>query len=58
MDNDASCRVVIIGNIKVKMFHGVIRSLCDVRHIPDLSKNMISLGTLTVMVLITNLPME
>ena len=44
--NDASCRVVGVGNIRVKMFDGVIRTLCDVRHVPDIRKNMISLGTL------------
>ena len=46
MGNDASCRVVRMGNIKVKMFDGVIRTLCDVRHVLDLGKNMILLGTL------------
>ena len=46
MGNDASCRVVEIENIRVKMFDGVIRTLCDVRHVPDLRKNLISLGTL------------
>ena len=46
MGNDASCRVVRIGNIRVKMFDGVIKTLCDVRHVPDLRKNVISLGTL------------
>ena len=44
--NDASCRVVETGNIRVKMFDGVIRTLCGVRHVPDLRKNVISLGTL------------
>lgn len=28
------------------MFDGAIRTLCDVRHIPYLRKNMISLSTL------------
>ena len=46
MGNDASCRTVRMGNIRVKMFDGVIKTLCDVRHIPDLRKNMISLRTL------------
>ena len=46
MGNDASCRVVGMGNIKVKMFDGVIRTLCDVRHVLNLRKNLISLGTL------------
>ncbi|KAL6322109.1 hypothetical protein AAG906_005046 [Vitis piasezkii] len=46
MGNDASCKVVGIGNIIIKMFDGVARTLCDVRHVPDLRKNLISLGTL------------
>ena len=46
MGNDVSCKVIRIGNIIIKMFDGVVRMLCDVRHIPDLRKNLISLGTL------------
>ena len=46
MGNDASCKVVGIRNIRVKMFDGVIRTLCDVRYVPNLRKNPISLGTL------------
>ena len=46
MVNDASCRVLRIGNIGVKMFDGVIRTLCDVRHVHDMRKNLISLGTI------------
>ena len=46
MGNDASCRVVGMGNIRVKMFDGVIKTLCDVKHVLDLRKNLFSLGTL------------
>ena len=46
MGNDASCRVVKLGNIRVMKFDGVIRTLCVVRHVLDLRKNQISLGTL------------
>ena len=46
MGNDASCRVIGTGNIIVKMFDGVIRTLCDVRHVPNQMKDLISLGTL------------
>ena len=46
MGNDASCKVAGIGNIIIKMFDDVVRTLCDVRHVPDLRKNLISLGTL------------
>ena len=46
MGNDASCRVFGMGNIRVKMFDGVIRTLCDIRHVLDIRKNMVLLGTL------------
>ncbi|KAG8496528.1 hypothetical protein CXB51_007650 [Gossypium anomalum] len=35
-----------VGTIKVKMFDGVVRTLNDVRHIPELKRNLISLSTL------------
>ncbi|KAK2998642.1 hypothetical protein RJ639_023717 [Escallonia herrerae] len=35
-----------ISTIKIKMFDGIVRTLGDVRYIPDLKKNLISLGTL------------
>ncbi|KAL9270861.1 Retrovirus-related Pol polyprotein from transposon TNT 1-94-like protein [Drosera capensis] len=46
MGNDASCNVIGIGTIRIKMFDGVVRTLSNVRHIPELRKNLISLGTL------------
>ena len=46
MGNDASCRVFGIWNIRVKMYDGVIRKLCNVRHVLDLRMNPISLRTL------------
>ena len=46
MGNDASCKVIRIWNIKIKMFDGVVRTLCDVMHVPNLKKNLISLGVL------------
>jgi hypothetical protein len=41
-------KVIGIGNIKIKMFNGVFRTLCDVRRILDLRKNLISLGILNL----------
>ncbi|KAL5788702.1 hypothetical protein ACOSP7_005651 [Xanthoceras sorbifolium] len=35
-----------MGTVKIKMHDGVIRTLTDVRHIPDLKRNLISLSTL------------
>ena len=46
MGNDASCKAVGIGNIIIKMFDGVVRTLCDIKHVPNLRKNLISLGIL------------
>src|SRR5688572_9481091 len=46
MGNNASCKVVGIGSIRVKMFDGIERTLSNVRHVPDMKKNLISLGAL------------
>ena len=46
MGNDSSCRVVGRGLIRLKMYDGMIRELKDVRHVPDLKRNLISLGML------------
>ncbi|KAE8735061.1 hypothetical protein F3Y22_tig00000477pilonHSYRG00233 [Hibiscus syriacus] len=40
------CNIVGIGDVRIKMYDGSIRTLCGVRHIPYLKKNLISLGTL------------
>lgn len=41
MGNDTSCKVIGIGNIKVKMFDEIVKTLYNVKHMPDLRKNMI-----------------
>ena len=46
MGSNMSCKVVGIGSIRINMHDGVVRTLTNVRHIPDLKKNLISLGTL------------
>ena len=46
MGNDATCPITGIGTMKIKMFDEVVRVLSNVRHIPDLRKNSISLGVL------------
>ncbi|KAG8473502.1 hypothetical protein CXB51_035665 [Gossypium anomalum] len=46
MGNNASCKIAGVGTIKVKIFDGVVRTLSDVRHVPELKKNLISLSTL------------
>ncbi|GAB2213209.1 hypothetical protein Droror1_Dr00021231 [Drosera rotundifolia] len=44
MSNNAVCEIVEIGVVKVRMYDGVVRTLGDVRYIPDLRKNLISVG--------------
>ena len=43
LENNVVCKVVGVGTIKVKMFGNVARTLMDVRHVPDLQNNLISL---------------
>ena len=46
LGNNASYRITGIRTIKIKMYDGVIKTLGDVRHVPDLKRNLISLSTL------------
>ncbi|KAG8492522.1 hypothetical protein CXB51_009769 [Gossypium anomalum] len=46
MRNNASCKIVGVGIIKVKMFDGVVRTLSDVRHVLEVKRKLISLSTL------------
>ena len=46
MSNDATCLVIGIGTVKIKIFDGVVRVFGDVKHILNLIKNLISLGAL------------
>ncbi|GJW07978.1 retrovirus-related pol polyprotein from transposon TNT 1-94 [Tanacetum coccineum] len=43
MGDDSPCKVVDIGTIQIKMHDGVVRTLTDVRHVPDLKKKFRSL---------------
>jgi len=46
LGDDSPLDIVGIGSIQIKMHDGIVRTLIDVRHIPDMSKNLISLSTL------------
>ena len=46
MGNNVTCKIVGVGSIQIKMFDGMVRTLFDVKHVPGLKKNLISLGTL------------
>jgi hypothetical protein len=46
MGNDISCKVVGISSIQIQMSDGSVKILTYVRHVPELRKNLISLGVL------------
>ena len=46
MGNDFSCKIVGVGSIQIKMYEGIVRTLKYLRHVPELRKNLISLGVL------------
>jgi hypothetical protein len=46
MGNDFSCKIVGVGSIWIKMHDGSVTTLIDVRHVPELINNLISLGVL------------
>ena len=46
MGNDNTCKTVEIGSIQLKNHDGSIQFLIDVRYVPSLKKNLISLGVL------------
>ncbi|KAH0656305.1 hypothetical protein KY285_031187 [Solanum tuberosum] len=46
MGNNATCKIVGIGSIRVRCHDGIVRTITEVRHVLDLKKNLISLGTL------------
>ena len=46
MGNNASCKVAGIGTVHIRMFDGVVCTLGDIRHFPDLKRNLISFSTL------------
>lgn len=49
MGNNAVCKIVGIGNVNLKLHDGTIRELREVRYVPELKRNLISLGMLDQM---------
>ena len=49
MDDDRPCHMERICTILVKMFDGMVRELMDLRYVPQLKRNLISVSTLEVL---------
>ncbi|XP_059310683.1 uncharacterized protein LOC132062049 [Lycium ferocissimum] len=45
MGNDVVCEIACIGSPRIHCHDGIIRTLSNIRHVPDMKKNLISLGT-------------
>ena len=45
MGNDASCKIVGVGIVRIKMFDGIVRMLAYVKHVLDLKRNLIFFTT-------------
>lgn len=46
MGNNTVCKIAGIGTIKFRLHDGMMRTLSNVRYIPELKRNLISLGML------------
>ena len=46
MGNDHACKTLGIWKVRLKLHDESVRTLSDVRYVPDLKKNLILLGTL------------
>jgi hypothetical protein len=46
LGDDATCKIVGMGKVQIKKKNGIKWLLKEVRHVPDLRKNLISTGQL------------
>lgn len=44
MENNAPCKIIGVGTVRIRMLDGIVRTLTDVKHIPELKRNLISLS--------------
>jgi len=55
MDNDHPCNVEGIGTVCIKMFDGTVGELKEVRYIPQLKRNLISVSALKTLGLVISI---
>ena len=46
MGNDSTCSMDGVDTILIKMFNGIMKTLKDVRYVPQMKKNFISIEVL------------
>ena len=55
MGDDHSCNVEGMGTVRIKMFDEIVRELKEVRYVPQLKRNLISVGALKVLGLVVSI---
>ena len=55
MGDDHPCIMEGVGTIQIKMFDGMIRELKEVRYVPQLKRNLISVGALETLGLVVSI---
>ena len=46
MGDDHPCNEEGMGTVRIKMFDGIVRELKEVKYVPQLKRNLFSVGTL------------
>ena len=44
MGNNANCKIVGMGLVRVRCHDGIVRTITKLHHVPNLKKNLISLS--------------
>ena len=52
MGDDHPCNIEGVGTVRIKMEDGIVRELKEVRYVPQLKRNLISVGALEVLGLV------
>jgi len=55
MSDDHPCNVEGIGTVRIKMFDEIVRELKKVRYVPQLKRNLISVGALKTLGLVVSI---
>jgi len=55
MGDDHPCNVEGMGIVRIKMDDGIVRELKEVRYVPQLKRNLISVGTLEELDLVVSI---
>ena len=55
MGDDHPCDIEGIGTVRIKMFDGIVRELKEVRYVPQLKRNLISVGALETLDLVVSI---